>query len=78
MYLSGTYTFNTFVDDQTLIFEKPSGSSTWTSITPNPGGAPGGTTASYTYAFSSGLYNIAIDWANECAPGLSAVQIVPP
>ena len=79
MYLSGTYTFNIWVDDQTFIFEKPSGSSTWTSITPVPGGSPEASNpSSYTYTFSAGLYNIAIDWTNACGPGVSAIQIVPP
>ncbi len=70
MYLSGTYTFNTQADDQVFIFEKPAGNPTWATITQAPG--------SYPFTFSAGLYNVAIDWVNECAPGLSAVQIVPP
>ncbi|MHB1830074.1 MAG: LamG domain-containing protein, partial [Candidatus Micrarchaeaceae archaeon] len=72
MYLSGTYTFNTYANtnDQVFIFEKPAGSSTWTTITQG--------TSGLSFTFSSGLYNIVVDWTNECGAGLHAIQIVPP
>ncbi len=80
VYFSSSVTFDVWTDDATAIFYAPYGSSSWTSVFGSSAWAGQGTsptTSPYTatVTVTPGLYELAVDWTNICAPGASIVVI---
>ncbi len=76
MYFTSSITVTITTDDAMEVFYAPAGSSSWSSVFGgNAWHGQGATQYGSTISVTPGWYEVAVDWTNVCAPGMSAFEI---
>ena len=77
MYFTSSITVTITTDDATAVFYAPAGTSSWSSVFGSDAWHGQGATqyGPTTISVTPGWYEVAVDWTNICAPGMSAFEI---
>ena len=77
MYFTSSITVTITTDDATAVFYAPAGSSSWSSVFGNSAwkGERATQYGPTTVSVTPGWYEVAVDWTNQCGPGMSAFEI---
>ena len=69
--------FNAYADNAIEAWYKPEGATAWNSIYGSTywSTVPMSNIGSNSFVANNGIYNVAVEWANTCGPGLQAFQI---
>ena len=77
MYFTSSITVTITTDDAMEVFYAPEGTTSWSSVFGGSAWKGQGATqyGPTTISVTPGWYEVAVDWSNACAPGMSAFEI---